>query len=181
MELCRRLGIEDRRLRVLADGDAEDVGPFRVTAVRAAHGLVPLVRFFDRIDLPPEGVPRTPFRWPRGEVLAYRVEVAGRSFHLHGSAGIDDAALERQRPCDVLVACLAARKGTPRYLERLAERLRPRLLVPCHHDDFFRPLSAPPAPVATLRPAAFAREAAALARDHGTALVALPRGRRVPF
>jgi L-ascorbate metabolism protein UlaG (beta-lactamase superfamily) len=103
-------------------------------------------------------------------VFAFRVEVRGRSFHVQGSAGIDDEALARQRPADVLIACLAARRGTPRYLERLADRLAPRVLVPCHHDDFFRPLTEAPRPIATLRWKAFLDEAAALGRAHGTAL-----------
>ena len=127
-------------------------------------------------DLPREGVPRTPFRWPRGEVFAWRVTVGGRAIHVQGSAGINEAALSREAPADVLIACLAARKGTPRYLERLGDRLTPRVLVPCHHDDFFLPLSAPAQPVPTLRWAAFREEAAALSRAHGTAVWLPPRG-----
>ena len=170
-ELCRRRGVAAARVEELHDGTAVTVGPFRVEAIKAAHGLVPLVRFVDRLDLPAEGVPRTPFRWPRGDVFAYRVDVLGRSFHVQGSAGLDDAALARQAPCDVLIACLAARKGTPRYLERLGERLQPSVLVPCHHDDFFRPLDETPRAIATLRWPAFLGEAAALEHAHGTALV----------
>ena len=171
VELGRRRGIAAARLTEVEDGRPVSIGPFRVEPMRAAHGLVPLVRFVDAVELPDEGVPRTPFRWPCGEVFAYRVEARGRSFHVQGSAGLLDGPLARQAPADVLIACLAARKGTPRYLERLAARLRPRVLVPCHHDDFFRPLADAPRPIATLRWGAFLAEAAALARDHGTALV----------
>lgn len=170
-ELCRRRGVAAARVTEVADGTVVTIGPFRVEAIRAEHGLVPLVRFVDALDLPDEGVPRTPFRWPRGEVFAYRVDVFGRSFHVQGSAGLDDAALARQAPCDALIACLAARKGTPRYLERLGARLAPKVLIPCHHDDFFRPLDEAPRAIATLRWPAFLEEAAALGRAHGTALV----------
>jgi L-ascorbate metabolism protein UlaG (beta-lactamase superfamily) len=134
---------------------------------------VPWVGLVDRAGLTERGVPRTPFRYPRGEVLAWRVEARGRTFFFQGSAGIDDRALLRQGPVDLLAACLAARRGTPRYLERLGERLRPGVLVPSHHDDFFRPLAVPPTPVATLRWPAFLREAEALRAAHGT-LVHLP-------
>jgi len=171
VELCRRRGVAAERLDEVSDGRAVTVGPFRVEPVRAAHGVVPLVRFVDRVELPREGVPRTPFRWPRGEVFAYRVDVLGRSFHVQGSAGLVDASLARQPRADVLIACLAARRGTPRYLERLSERLAPRVLIPCHHDDFFRPLSEPPRAIATLRWADFLLEADALAARHGTMLV----------
>jgi L-ascorbate metabolism protein UlaG (beta-lactamase superfamily) len=167
VELCRRLGVADDRLAAASDGVTTTVGPFRVSAVAADHGKVPVARFFDRMTLPARGLPSTPARYPRGEVLAWRVEASGRTFHVHGSAGIDDAALGRQGPVDALIACLAARKGTPRYLERLVAPLKPSVLVPCHHDDFFRPLDEPPAPVPTLRWRAFRRESRALAERDG--------------
>jgi L-ascorbate metabolism protein UlaG (beta-lactamase superfamily) len=176
VELCRRLGVPEARLTEVRDGARVEVGPFRVEAVRWSHGVVPVVGCVDRIGLPERGVPRTPFRYPRGEVLAWRVEAAGRSFFVAGSAGIEDAPLLRQPPADVLVACLAARKGTPRFLERLGERLRPRVLVPCHHDDFFRPLAEPPRPIPTLRWSAFRAEAEALRDRHGTILWLPVRG-----
>lgn len=181
VEACRRLGSDPARLRPVRDGDSVSVGPFRVTVVKADHGIVPVVRHFDRLDLPSQGLPGTPFRWPRGEVFAYRVEVLGRSFHIQGSAGIDDAALARQSPCDVLIACLAARKGTSRYLERLGERLKPKVLVPCHHDDFFSPLSEPARPIATLRWEDFLGEADRLHAAYGTALWLPVRGATAPI
>jgi L-ascorbate metabolism protein UlaG (beta-lactamase superfamily) len=120
--------------------------------------------------MPEHGLPCVPFRYPRGDVFAWRIEADGRSFHLEASAGIHEPSLLRQPPADVLIACLATRKGTPRYFERLGERLRPRVLVPCHHDDFFRPLAEAPRPVPTLRWPRFLEEAAALERAHGTRL-----------
>jgi L-ascorbate metabolism protein UlaG (beta-lactamase superfamily) len=181
VEACRRAGVDPARLREAKDGDVFTVGPFRVETSRSRHGVVPLFSLVERRDLPRRGLPWTALRWPRGDVLAFRVEVSGRSLHVQGSAGIDDGALARQAPCDVLLACVAARKGTPRFLERLGERLRPRVFVPCHHDDFFRRLSEPPRPVATLRADALHEECAALARAHGTRTVPLPRGVPVPF
>ena len=168
--LAERLGVAPTRLETAGDALRSTVGPFTVEAVAAEHGLVPLVRFVDRREMPASGLPWTPFRYPRGEVFGWRVEVAGRALFLLGSAGLDDVALGRQEPVDVLVACIAARAGTPRFLERLGERLRPRVLVPCHHDDFFRPLAEPPRPIRTLRWGAFLDEARALERAHGTRL-----------
>ena len=174
-ETCRRLGVDPARLVAVRDAERFRVGPFTVEAVRIEHGVVPIVRHLDRLDLPAEGVPRTPFRWPRGEVFAWRVEALGRTLYVQGSAGLADLPLARQGPVDVLIACLAARAGTPRYLERLGERLRPSFLLPCHHDDFFRPLSEAPRPIATLDWPGFLAEAEALGRAHGTQVALPPR------
>jgi L-ascorbate metabolism protein UlaG (beta-lactamase superfamily) len=175
VELCRRLGCGQRQLRQLRDGERVTVGPFTVEAVGSRHGIVPLLGRVDRLQIGPRGTPLTPIRWPRGDVLAYRIGIGGRTFHIQGSAGIDDHALARQPPADVLIACLAARQGTPGYLDRLAERLRPRFIVACHHDDFFVPLSAPPRPVARLDWAQFLADAKRLRERYGTELVRLPR------
>jgi len=171
IELCRRLGVAPRRLVEVVDGDTQAVGPFEVETIASEHGIVPLVRHVDRLDLPRRGVPWTPFRYPRGAVYAFRVAAGGRTFHVQGSAGIHEEGLARQEPVDALLACLAARKGTPRYLERLGEVLRPSLLLPIHHDDFFRPLTEPARPVRTLDWPGFVEDARRLASAHGTRLV----------
>jgi L-ascorbate metabolism protein UlaG (beta-lactamase superfamily) len=176
IELFARQGVARERLVVAEDRASAQAGAFRVEAIRSRHGVVPFLSRIDRARAPRRGMPRTPFRWPRGEVLAWRVEVRGRAIHVQGSAGIDDAALARCARADVLVACLAARAGTPRYLERLGERLAPRVLVPIHHDDFFVPLEEPPRPIRTLDWASFLEEAAALERAYGTRLVRPVRG-----
>ncbi|MFV1960015.1 MAG: hypothetical protein ACC662_11460, partial [Planctomycetota bacterium] len=139
-------------------------------------GRVPVIRFVDRIEMPARGLPATPFRYPRGPVFAFRLEAGGRAFHVQGSAGIDDEALAPQAGVDALFACLATRHGTPDYLARLGRALRPQVLVPFHHDDFFRPLAAPPRPVKGLRWKAFLEDAEALRAHGGTRLWCPTRG-----
>lgn len=181
VELLHRLGVEGDRVSAVRDGTRVEVGPFAVTAVASAHGRVPVVGRFDRVTLRGAGVPRTPLGYPRGAVFAWRVEAAGRTFHLQGSAGLDERALARQQPVDALVACLAARHGTPRYLERLGAVLRPRVLMPCHHDHFLRPLSAPVRPVPGLDWPAFLDDAQALETAWGTRLHLPPLDRPIAW
>lgn len=176
VELGRRLGIPDANLREVTDGEQFTIGPFTVTAIHSRHGVVPLFRHLDPGNLPDSGLPRTAIRWPCGQVLSWRVEVGGRSFHLHSSAGIEDDALARQAPADVLLACLAARQGTPDYFGRLGRRLRPKLLIPIHHDDFTVPLDKPMRPVLRLDWPDFLTDVNALGAAHGTRLHRLPLG-----
>lgn len=181
VELCRRQGVAEEQLQEVGDGSRVTIGPFTVEAIASAHGVVPIASRIDVIELHGDGLPRTAFRWPRGAVFAYRVEVAGRSFHLQTSAGIVDEPLERQAPADALIACLAARQGTPRYFERLGATLRPKVLVPCHHDNFTRPLSAAPRPVPQLDWPGFLGDVDSLREKYGTELVRLPRGVAATF
>ena len=181
VELMRRLDVETARLVEVEDGARYEVGPFVVTAIASDHGLVPIVHHFDRIELGETGVPRTPFRYPRGAVFAWRVEAGGRAFHVQGSAGIDAAALQRQAPCDALIACLAARRDTPRYLERLGAVLRPGVLMPCHHDHLMRPLTKAPRPVPGLDWPAFLADAETLDAAWSTRLHLPPLDRTITW
>jgi L-ascorbate metabolism protein UlaG (beta-lactamase superfamily) len=81
-------------------------------------------------------------RYRCGAVWAIRIEVAGQSFHHHGSADLIDEALPA-RPVDHLLLCIAGRQMSHRFLERIVRRTRPALIVPHHHDDFLRPLAQP--------------------------------------
>jgi L-ascorbate metabolism protein UlaG (beta-lactamase superfamily) len=72
-------------------------------------------------------------------VWGIRIEVAGTSLYHQGSANLVDDALGRE-PVDVFLAGVAGRSFTPRYWDRILPRLDPRVVVPTHYDDFFRPL-----------------------------------------
>lgn len=180
-EICRRQGVSESQLHTVQDAQRITVGPYTVEAVASRHGVVPLASKIDVIELRKTGMPRTPFRWPRGDVFAYRLEVGGLRVHIQTSAGIEDAPLARQQPADVLVACLAARQGTPDYFDRLASVLQPKVLIPCHHDNFLVSQDKPSRPVARLDWPGFLADADRLADRYGTRLIQLPRGVAVPF
>ena len=64
-----------------------------------------------------------------------------RLYH-QGSANLIDDAV-RERGVDVFLAGIAGRSFTGDYWERILPRLDPRVVVPTHYDDFFRPLGDP--------------------------------------
>src|SRR5262249_59273961 len=90
LELFARQGVARERLVACEDGAVESVGPFRVEAIRSRHGVVPVLGRVDRLRAPRRGLPWAPFRWPRGEVFAWRVEAQGLAFPGQGSAGLPD-------------------------------------------------------------------------------------------
>jgi len=118
-----------------------ELGPFVVAFTPSAHSKLILGR---RVPFDGElscdhlhGL--TPGAYSCGQVWGIRIEVAGISLYHQGSANLVDAAL-RSEPVDVFLAGVAGRSVTPRYWERVLPRLDPRVVVPTHYDDFFKPL-----------------------------------------
>lgn len=137
----RAFGLPDSQLEVVPpEGRTLVVGDCAITFVPSRHGRAT----FGRIPFPGT-VEHAP--GPFGRLHHYRmggafgilVDASGTRIYHNGSADLVDAELEGHH-ADVLLACLAGRKGTERYLERLVAHLEPRVIVPTHHDAFFAPL-----------------------------------------
>lgn len=139
---ARAAGVPEPQLTVVPrEGASVRVGDVEVRFVASNHGRV----FFGRVPFP--GVadehPRLPARlgdYRMGGAYGLLVRAPGATLYHNGSADLIDAELAGER-ADVLLLCLAGRSGTPGYLKRITEALRPSLIVPTHHDSFFAPLS----------------------------------------
>lgn len=121
-----------------------EVGPFTVTFVPSLHSKLAL-----GLWTPADGElscehldDLTPNAYRCGQVWGIHVEVGGATLYHQGSCDLIDDEI-RHRGVDVLLAGISGRRFTPRYLQRLLGRLQPRVIVPHHYDDFFRPLDAP--------------------------------------
>ncbi len=151
-----------------------ELGPFRVRFVPSRHSKLILGR-------------RVPFDgeftcdhldglWPGayrcGQVWGIRIEVAGTSLYHQGSADLDDEALGVE-PVDVFLAGVAGRSVTPRYWERVLPKLDPRVVVPTHYDNFFRPLGRELEFVRNVKLASVPDEVGAVSSS--AAVCALPR------
>jgi L-ascorbate metabolism protein UlaG (beta-lactamase superfamily) len=151
-----------------------ELGPFVVRFVPSRHSKLILGR-------------RVPFDgeltcdhldglWPGayrcGQVWGIRIEVAGTSLYHQGSANLDDDALGIE-PVDVFLAGVAGRSVTPRYWERVLGKLDPRVVVPTHYDNFFRPLGRELDFVRNVKLASVPDEVSAVSSS--AAVCALPR------
>jgi L-ascorbate metabolism protein UlaG (beta-lactamase superfamily) len=127
---------------VVEPGRTYELGPFAVRCVPSRHAKLILGR---RVPFDGEltcdhvhGL--SPAKYKCGQVWAFRIEVAGIALYHQGSANLVDDALPRE-PVDVFLAGVAGRSYTPHYWRRILPSLDPRVIVPSHYDDFFRPLS----------------------------------------
>ena len=151
-----------------------ELGPFAVRFVPSRHSKLLL-----GLKVPMDGELTcdhlhglSPRAYRCGVVWGIRIEVAGVSLYHQGSADLDDDEL-RDEPVDVFLAGVAGRGVTPRYWERILPRLDPRLVVPTHYDDFFKPLGAEQAYVARVKLAEVPGEVQRVASSASVA--ALPR------
>jgi L-ascorbate metabolism protein UlaG (beta-lactamase superfamily) len=126
---------------VVERGRPYELGPFVVRFVPSRHAKLILGR---RVPFDGEltcdhlhGL--SPAAYKCGQVWGIRIEVAGIALYHQGSANLVDDALARD-PVDVFLAGIAGRGYTPHYWRRILPKLDPRVVVPAHYDDFFRPL-----------------------------------------
>ncbi|MFW6050146.1 MAG: MBL fold metallo-hydrolase [Myxococcota bacterium] len=142
---ARAEGVPEAQIReVPPEGGELAVGPLRVRFIRSLHGRIAAGRVpFDGEAAEAPRLPARAWHYRMGGAFGLHVEAPGLSVYHNGSADLVDVALRDVR-ADVVLAGLAGRQATPRYLERLLSALRPKVVVPTHHDFFFRPLEAGP-------------------------------------
>ncbi|HET7485585.1 MAG TPA: MBL fold metallo-hydrolase [Solirubrobacterales bacterium] len=151
-----------------------ELGPFEVGFTPSVHSklLLGLAVPYDG-DLTCEHLDSlTPGAYRCGQVWGISIEVAGIRFYHQGSANLIDEAI-RERGVDVFLAGVAGRSFTEDYWERIIPRLDPKVVVPTHYDNFFRPLGRPMEFVSNVQLSQLPAEIGAVSRD--ARLAALPR------
>jgi L-ascorbate metabolism protein UlaG (beta-lactamase superfamily) len=151
-----------------------ELGPFAVSFTPSVHSklLLGLAVPYDG-DLTCEHLDAlSPGAYRCGQVWGISIEVAGLRFYHQGSANLIDEAI-RERNVDVFLAGVAGRSFTEDYWKRILPRLDPKVVVPTHYDNFFRPLGRPMEFVSNVQLAALPEEIGAVSAD--ARLTALPR------
>jgi len=151
-----------------------ELGPFEVSFTPSTHSklLLGLAVPYDG-DLTCEHLDAlSPAAYRCGQVWGISIEVAGLRFYHQGSANLIDEAI-RERGVDVFLAGVAGRGFTEDYWQRIIPRLDPKVVVPTHYDNFFRPLGRPMEFVSNVQLASLPEEISAVSAD--ARLAALPR------
>jgi L-ascorbate metabolism protein UlaG (beta-lactamase superfamily) len=136
-------GVGDRAV-VVQPSRTYELGPFAVSFMPSLHSKLLL-----GLAVPAGGEltcdhldDLTPGAYRCGQVWGIRIDVAGVSFYHQGSANLIDETVPRGG-VDYFLAGVAGRGFTRDYWPRILRALQPRVVVPTHYDDFFRPLDAP--------------------------------------
>lgn len=101
---------------------------------------------FGRVPFP--GDIRSPPPWPprlahfrHGPVYHWALELGGmRILHVDSADFIDEDLVE----ADVLLLCAIGRQYRQGYTRTLVERVKPKVVIPCHWDDFSMPVESVP-------------------------------------
>ena len=164
-QLMRLHGLAERAVEVEPYRPYE-VGPFVIEFVPSIHSKLAL-----GLAIPQGGEltcehldDLSPRAFRCGQVWGIHIRAPGATFYHHGSADLVDDAI-RHRNVDVFLCGIAGRRFTPRYLARILGKLEPRVVVPTHYDDFFRPLDAPMDFSMNVNLAGFTDEVRAVSRD----------------
>ena len=143
-----------------------EVGPFAFHFVPSQHAKLQLglgIPFSGELTC--EHVDElTPQAYHCGQIWSICIEVAGMRFFHQGSADLIEDEI-RDKGVDVLLCCIAGRRFTSRYVERIVARLSPGAVVPTHFDDFFSPLGTSQRFSFNVNLTGFADEVRAASRD----------------
>ena len=159
---CRGYGVPESQLVELhGQGESFRQGPFELKAILSAHspilaGRVPLP---GRIDSILRG-PARYTRWRVGLTFGLHLNTAAGSVYHLGSANLVEAELSGIT-ADILLCCTVGRQSVPDFTRRAVAALQPKLVIPCHWDQFWRPIDAATRQIPGNDLAGFLREVAA--------------------
>jgi L-ascorbate metabolism protein UlaG (beta-lactamase superfamily) len=159
---------EGRRTVVVEAHKTYEVGPFAFEFVPSVHSKLVL-----GLAVPSSGEltcehldELTPREFRCGQVWGIHIRGPGARFYHQGSADlVDDAMRPEHKGVDVFLCGIAGRRFTRNYLPRILGALEPRVVVPTHYDDFFRPLDAEMGFSMNVNLAGFTDEVRAVSRD----------------
>lgn len=143
-----------------------EVGPFRFHFVPSVHSKLQL-----GLGIPYSGEltcehldDLIPQAYRCGQVWGVFVEVAGVRIYHGGSADLIEDEI-KDRDVDLFLCGASGRRFTNNYVERIVRVLQPKLIIPTHYDDFFRPLGEPTRFSFNVNLTGFADEVRAASRD----------------
>jgi L-ascorbate metabolism protein UlaG (beta-lactamase superfamily) len=132
-ELARRLNVPENRIHQISANDEFDFDGIKVKAIPAVHPWIPgFTSGKVKINL------KQPLRlreYRMDTCLSFLISSQGRHILLWSSIETENAAT-----ADVLI-CRAV--SNEQWYARIMEAVQPRLVIPSHWDDLFRPLSDP--------------------------------------
>ena len=138
--VARAAGLPESQIRATQGHEEIACGPdCSAMGVPSAHGRV----YFNRVTLP-GSIPEPP-KWPprlwdlrHGQVLNWLLRLGELTIvHIDSAEFINEELQGMQ--ADVVCLCAIGRAWRPNYVADIVRLLKPRLIIPCHWDQFWVP------------------------------------------
>lgn len=145
----KKNGVPKDRLRQIAPGWQESIGPFHITAYQGRHCIFDMPLIMGKIFSPRIwnhfsrllSLGRLNARYPeRREILFYEVACMGKRIQIMGSMNLDDNTVY-PTGADILILPFQGRSDQDEYALFFVNRLKPKRILLDHYDDAFPPLS----------------------------------------
>lgn len=134
-------GLPAAQGQAIKGGDRVKVGDLQVEVVASRHSSM-ATQWLAGGEMPAHvTVPMRFLEYKNGPVFGFLISWRGRTFYHCGSADVAEAHLAGKR-AETVLFCVSGWKSSPDVIKRLYETLRPALILPMHHDDFFKPFEA---------------------------------------
>jgi L-ascorbate metabolism protein UlaG (beta-lactamase superfamily) len=140
-------GVNSDRITVIkADGFSADCGGYRAQAFFSRHIKfdIPLIaKALLRVGTKYSRLAKIIKGYPQGQVLSWRFTINGYTMHHFGSGGSTPDELSRLAvyPLDLLLVPLQGHTHICDIAWEYVRVLKPRLVIPIHHDNFYPPVS----------------------------------------
>jgi L-ascorbate metabolism protein UlaG (beta-lactamase superfamily) len=148
--IMRASGVPAEQTRLIEPGDRLELGVFHVDVLPARHGRTPIDRLINgpvRADLKP---PLRALDYRMDACYTFLVETGG----LRVLIGSCETLAENIHADVLFVGTVMLTREPSSYYQALLTRVRPKIVIPYHWDDLYRPLSMPVRP--TFEPPAWA-------------------------
>lgn len=141
VEVAAQEGLPAAQRAELRAGRAIVIGDLTIEPVPSKHSDMP-TQWLAGGEWPASfKLPLRFLEYKNGPVFNFLISWRGRSLYHCGSADFDQAAVAGKH-ADVVLVCLSGWKSTPGVFGRLYTSFKPSVIMPMHHDDFFKPFSA---------------------------------------
>lgn len=137
LRVAKAEGVEGNAIK---GGETFTLGDLEIEVVRGVHAQI-LSQLLVGGAMPlAVSVPMRFSDYKNGPVFGFFIHWRGRTIFHSGSCDLIDENLAG-RAVDVFLVCLSGWKSTRDPFGRFQRAITPAVVVPMHHDDFFRPLS----------------------------------------
>lgn len=165
VDVAAQEGLPAAQRQALQPGRLITIGDLRIEPVLSKHSDMPTQLLAGGEWPATFKLPLRFLEYKNGPVYNFLITWRGRSLYHCGSADFDAQAVAGKR-ADVVMFCLSGWKSTPGVFGRINQTFKPAVLMPMHHDDFFKPFTAGFAE----NPLAFQQEAYAAIRAQAPGL-----------